>query len=156
MPPHTPSRRRTEVAEGGWAPGSSFLSAIPVRDLARGDFLERDRQVVLGGGVDHRRRELLEGALAEVVVVAVDLTRALGGDDHAGVRRVDVFQQTVYAGRNHVAESRALLTTRSNSSAASSSRSLWTTCANSSWAASSALATSSRCSTCSGSSCPRP
>src|SRR3954463_7772947 len=116
MPPHTPKRMR------GTAP---CLAAVPVSHLAGRDFLERDRQVVLGGCVDHRRRELLEGALAEVVGVAVDLTRALGGDDHAGIRRVDVLQQAVYAGRNHGDESRALRTTRSSSSAASSSRALW-------------------------------
>src|SRR3954464_7429703 len=124
MPPHTPSRMRGTRLQMSSA-------AVAVGHLAGRDFLERDRQVVLGGGVDHRRRELLEGALAEVVVVAVDLTRALGGDDHAGIRRVDVLQQAVYAGRNHGDESRALRTTRSSSSAASSSRSLWTTCANS-------------------------
>src|SRR3954467_2710063 len=74
---------------------------ISVCDLAARDFLERDRQVVLRRGVDHRGRELLERALTEVVVVRVDLTRALGGDDHARVRRVDVLEQAVYTGRNH-------------------------------------------------------
>ena len=59
--------------------------AVAVRDLAGRDFLERDRQVVLGSRVDHRRRELLERPLTEVVVVRVDLTRALGGDDHARI-----------------------------------------------------------------------
>ena len=41
--------------------GGECTLAISVRDLAARDFLERDRQVVLGRGVDHRRRELLEG-----------------------------------------------------------------------------------------------
>ena len=61
------------------------LYAVAVLDLALGDFLEGDREVVLRARVDHRRRELLERALAEVVVVRVDLARALGGDDHARV-----------------------------------------------------------------------
>src|SRR4051794_17060101 len=71
--------------------GCTALS-ISVGDLAARDLFERDGQVVLRDGVDHRRRELLEGPLAEVVVVAVDLPRALGGDDDARVRRVDVFE----------------------------------------------------------------
>src|SRR5207237_194697 len=51
--------------------------------------------------VDHRRRELVERAFAEVVVVAVDLARPLGGDDDAGVVRVDVLEQAVDARRDH-------------------------------------------------------
>src|SRR3954469_16981287 len=91
MPPHTPRRMR----------GMPLRLAVAVRDLAGRDFLERDRQVVLGRRVDHRRRELLEGALPEIVVVRVDLARALGGDDHTRVRGVDMLEQAVYAGRNH-------------------------------------------------------
>src|SRR3954471_21745468 len=75
--------------------------AVAVLDLAAGDLLEGDREVVLGAGVDHRRRELLEGALAEVVVVGVDLSRALGGHDHAGVVRVHVVKEAVDAGGDH-------------------------------------------------------
>src|SRR5215813_11831738 len=100
---------------------------IAVRHLARCDLFERDGQVVLGDGVDHRWRELLEGPLAEVVVVAVDLSRALGGDDHAGVGGVDVFEKAVNARRDHADDSRAPRTMRSKSSAASSRRSLITT-----------------------------
>src|SRR5919197_2918452 len=123
MPPHTPSRMRgTAKAAGG-----GVLAAVAVGDLPVRDFLERDGQVVLGRGVDHRGRELLERALAEVVVVAVDLTRPLGGDDHARVRRVDVLQQAVNAGRDHAEESRAPRTMRSSWSAASGRRSLTTT-----------------------------
>ena len=44
-------------------------------------------------GVDHRRRVLAEIALAEVVVVAVDLASALGRDDDRGVVRVGVLEQ---------------------------------------------------------------
>src|SRR4051812_48963364 len=105
---------------------------IPVSHLARRHLFEGDGQVVLGDGVDHRRWELLEGPLAEVVVVAVDLSRALGGDDHAGVGGIDVFEKAVNARRDHAVDSRARLTTRSRSSAASSRRSLTTTVSNSS------------------------
>src|SRR6478736_4397264 len=91
MPPHTPSRMR----------GKAGRLPVAVRDLAGRDFLERDRQVVLRSRVDHRRRELLERALAQIVVVRVDLPRALGGDDHARIGGVDVLKQAVYAGRNH-------------------------------------------------------
>ena len=59
--------------------------AVVVLHLPAGYLLEGDREVVFGGGLDHRRRELVEGPLTEVVVVAVDLARALGGDDHSGV-----------------------------------------------------------------------
>ena len=71
--------------------------AVVVLDLARGDFLEGDRQVVLRAGLDHRRRELVERPLAEVVVVRVDLARALGGDEHGGVVGVDVLEELVDA-----------------------------------------------------------
>jgi hypothetical protein len=73
------------------------VAAVAVLDLAARDLLEGDGQVVLGAGVDHRRGELLEGPLAQVVVVRVDLPRALGGDDHAGVGGVDVLEQSVDA-----------------------------------------------------------
>src|SRR3954453_4408883 len=81
--------------------GCTALLPVAVRDLAGRDFLERDRQVVLRRRVDHRRRELLEGPLAQIVVVRVDLPCALGGDDHARIRGVDMLKQAVYAGRNH-------------------------------------------------------
>src|SRR3954462_3959389 len=97
MPPHTPRRMRGTTA---------YRLPIAVGDLAARDLFEGDRQVVLRDRVDHRGRELLEGPLAEVVVVAVDLPRALGGDDHARVRRVDVFKEAVYARRDHSGDSR--------------------------------------------------
>src|SRR3954470_8313319 len=128
MPPHTPKRMR----------GTHALP-VAVRDLPGRDLFERDGQVVLGDRVDHRGRELLEGPLAEVVVVGVDLARALGGDDHARVRRVDMFEKAVYARRDHGGKSRAPRTIPSRASTASSRRSLITTCGNSSWAASSDL-----------------
>src|ERR671939_285374 len=142
MPPVTPRSRRTELA------------AVAVLDLALGDLLEGDGQVVLGGGVDHRRGELLERALAEVVVVGVDLTGALGGDDHARVGRVDMLQEAVDAGRDHADILER--TRRSNSSTARSRRSLITTSSNSSLAASSSRAVARRASTWSGRSVPRP
>src|SRR5205085_3395690 len=49
----------------------------------------------------HRRRVFVEGPLAEVVVVRVDLTRPLGRDEHARIVRVDAFQQLVEAGLDH-------------------------------------------------------
>src|SRR3954451_22845497 len=97
MPPLTPSRMRAMTA--GWCRlAVAAAAAVAVPDLAARDLLEGDRQVVLGARVDHRGRELLERSLAEVVVVRVDLPRALGGDDHTRVRRVDVLQQLVDAG----------------------------------------------------------
>src|SRR5436190_21820678 len=94
MPPLTPRRMRAMRAPWRRRRAAPAL-AVVVLDLARGDFLERDRQVVLGAGFDHRRRELVERALAEVVVVAVDLPGALGGDDDGRVVRVHVLQQLV-------------------------------------------------------------
>ena len=51
-----------------------------LKDLSLGDLLEGDREVVLRRGLDHRRRELVERPLAQVVVVGVDLARPLGGE----------------------------------------------------------------------------
>src|SRR3954453_1399611 len=120
--------------------------AVLVLDLARGDFLERDRQVVLRAALDHRRRELVERALPQVVVVAVDLPRPLGGDQHGGVVGVDMLQERVDARVDHAfegtsaggrdpraqASSSASRTMLVSSSTASSRRSLTTTRANSS------------------------
>ena len=58
------------------------LLLVFVRDLALGDFLEGERQVVLRARLDQWRRELVERPLTELVVVVVDLARALGSDDH--------------------------------------------------------------------------
>ena len=91
MPPVTPSRMRAIASR----PPSA---AVAVLELAARHLLERDREVVLRPRVDHRRRELLERALAEVVVVRVDLPGALGGHDDARVGRVDVLHQAVDAG----------------------------------------------------------
>src|SRR5919108_2704377 len=96
MPPLTPRRRRAMDAGAGSV--VAWLGAVAVLDLAARDLLEGDRQVVLGARVHHRRRELLERALAEVVVVRVDLAGALGGHDHARIRRIDILEQAIDAG----------------------------------------------------------
>src|ERR1700744_377328 len=92
MPPVTPIRIRAMPL-----PPRRGLraSAVVVLEFALRDLLQGDRQVVLGACLDHRRRELVERALAEVVVVRVDLTGALGGHEDARVVRVDVFEQLV-------------------------------------------------------------
>src|SRR5258708_38959565 len=111
-----PARESRVRKQGGWRRRSGVLLerlrrqphkargedrgalSIVVLHLPRGYLLEGDREVVFRGRIDHRRRELVEGPLAEVVVVAVDLPCALGGDDHAGVIRVDLLEQAVDAG----------------------------------------------------------
>src|SRR5438309_10985967 len=154
MPPVTPRSTRA------MPPASGLGLPVLVLDLARFDFLERDREVVLGAGLDHRRWELVERALAEVVVVGVDLARALGGHDHAGVVGVDDLEQAVDAWRDHAGESSepssAACTMRATSSVASSRRSLTTTWGNSRSASSSSSAVARRPSTSSGLSVPPP
>src|SRR6185437_994410 len=71
---------------------------VVVLDLPGGYFLECDREVVLGGGLDHGRREFLEGSLAQVVVVAVDLTGTLGGHEDARIVGVDIVEQAIDTG----------------------------------------------------------
>ena len=78
-------------------PRAARYDAVAVGDLALRELLERDREVVLGRRVHHRRRELLENSLAERVVVVVDLPRALRRDDHCGVVGVGMFEKLVYA-----------------------------------------------------------
>src|SRR5204863_6579769 len=155
MPPLTPTS--TRAMPPPW-PGTT--SAVVVLDLARFDFLEGDREVVLGAGVDHRRRELVEGALAEVVVVGVDLAGPLGGHDHAGVVGVDDLEEAIDARRDHDGESSgppmAACTMPASSSVACSRRSLITTWGNSASASSSSSAVASRASTSAGASVPRP
>src|SRR4029450_14142425 len=100
---------------------------VAVLDLALADFFEGHRQVILRARLHERRRIVVEGALAELVVVVVDLPRALGGDDHECVSLVDVFEQLVDSwvdhGREMVAES-AFLTIPSSSTRARSTSSL--------------------------------
>src|ERR671915_1275740 len=78
IPPVTPSRIRTDFS----------LGRRVVRDLPAGDLFHRHRQVVLGAGLDQRRRGFVEAdSLTELVVVVVDLTGALGRDDDERVAR---------------------------------------------------------------------
>ena len=78
------------------------VCGVLVRDLALGDLFERHRQVVLRARLDQRRRQLVEAdALAELVVVVVDLPGTLGGHDHERVARVDVLEQLVDARIDH-------------------------------------------------------
>src|SRR5439155_24796448 len=109
-----------------------LLLRVVVDDLALGGLLEGHRQVILRAGLDQRRRELVERALAELVVVVVDLPRALGGDDHERIARVDLVQQLVDAGMNHgcamvAAPSKHCATIAASSSAARTLSSLRTT-----------------------------
>src|ERR1700753_1979571 len=96
MPPVTPSRIRLMPEECLLLRAGGVL----VDDLALGGLLEGHRQVVLRARLDERRRELVERPLTELVVVVVDLPRALGGDDHAGVERVHLVEQTGETRRN--------------------------------------------------------
>src|ERR1041384_4367453 len=119
------------------------LGAVLVFELARGDLFERDREVVpIVADVHNRGRVLAEATLAEVVEVAVDLSRSLGRDDHCGVVRIGVLEECVDAWMDHSdGESRDIpssaRTIPSRSSAARPRSSLTTRWANSSWAASS-------------------
>src|SRR5204862_1521966 len=76
------------------------LRLVFVLDLALGDFLEGHGQVVLGARLDERR-QLVEGALAQLVVVVVDLPGALRGDDDERVARVHVAEQLVDPRMDH-------------------------------------------------------
>ena len=89
--------------EAGWgADKETSFAIMEAFANAGGNFLESDREGGLGSGLDHRRREFLEGSLAEVVIIAVDLPGALGGHEHARVVGVNVVEQTVDAGGDHV------------------------------------------------------
>src|SRR3954464_101470 len=112
MPPETPRRIRL-------MPESCLLLAVVVDDLALGGLLEGHRQVVLRARLDQGRRELVERALPQLVVVVVDLPRALGGDDDQRVARVDLVHQLIDAGVDHC---RAMVAARSSSCATISAR----------------------------------
>src|SRR3954471_3684319 len=107
MTPETPRRIRL-------MPESCLILAVVVDDLALGGLLEGHRQVVLRARLDQGRRELVERALPQLMVVVVDLPRALGGDDHQRVARVDLVHQLIDAGMNHC---RAMVAARSSSRA---------------------------------------
>src|SRR6059058_371831 len=133
------TRRRRERA----------LAPVLVAQLALGDLLQGHGQVVLRARLDERRRRLVERALAEHVVVVVDLARALGGDDHERVARVHVLEQLVDAGMDHgramvPAPSSARRTISSTSLTARSSSSFTTTWSKRSSRSSCCRATSTR------------
>src|SRR4051795_11606885 len=112
------SRRRRRRGCAPWPVG--YALSVVVLDLALRDFLEGDREVVLRPRLDHRGRELVKGPLTEVVVVRVDLSRALGGDDHTRVRVVvRVREELVDAGGDHPAEDSFARTMPSRASSAS-------------------------------------
>src|SRR5918994_2718947 len=96
MPPVTPRRTRATLTPE---------VALPVGDenLALGDLFEGHREVVLGARLYERRREIVEGALAELVVVVVDLAGPLGTRDHQAVARLTgVFQELIDPWIHHV------------------------------------------------------
>src|SRR3989304_10226216 len=104
MPPVT--RRRTRAITVRWGrPDRAARRAGSGNglDLALRDLLEGDGQGVLGTGLDERGREVVERALAELVVVVVDLPRPLGGGDHERVAggRLDVLEQGVDSRPDH-------------------------------------------------------
>src|SRR5262245_7212809 len=68
-------------------------------DLAHLDLLERDRQRLARDGVDLRRDDLAE-ALAELVVVVVDLARPHRGQRDERELRIDALEQALHA-RGH-------------------------------------------------------
>src|SRR5438874_111784 len=133
MPPETPSRTRA-MAESvpSRAGGGQPSAGVVVPHEALTDLFHGHRQVVLRAGLHERRRAVVEGALAELVVVVVDLTRPLGGNDDERIARVHVLQQVIDAGVDHrgpmvPASARRPRTTATSSSTARSRSSFSTT-----------------------------
>src|SRR5438132_4699957 len=77
------------------------LLRVGVLDLALLNLFEGHRQVVLRARLHERGQKLVEGALAELVVVVVDLPGALRRDDHQRIAGIDVLEQFVNAGMDH-------------------------------------------------------
>src|SRR5437667_4855558 len=77
------------------------LRRVLVLEHALGDFLQGHGQVVLRPALNERRQVVAEGALAELVVVVVDLPGALRRHDHERVARVHALQQVVDTGFDH-------------------------------------------------------
>src|SRR6185312_8210125 len=126
---------------------------LPLRDL-----VERHRQEVLRARLDERRREALEAALAELVVVVVDLARAPRGGDHERVLAVHLLQQVVDLGMDHACSS-AFIADRissARSAAARSTSSLMIVWSNSGLALISSAAIRSRSATSVSVFCRRP
>src|SRR3954451_3971459 len=103
-----------------------LLRAVSDLDLVAREFLESDLQIVLRTRLDHRRRVLVERALAEVVVVRVDLASALGSGQDDGVVRVVVgaLKKSVESWLDH---GLVMVATRPESSCTAASRSSLTT-----------------------------
>src|SRR4029079_9530914 len=141
---------------GTAAVGSGVLVDRGDVELALGDLLEGHRQEVLGAGLDERGCEALEAALAELVVVVVDLARALGGGDHERVLGVRVLEQDVDLGVDHgLSSCSACRMTCVRSAAARFRSSLTMTCPNSAAAAISSRAIAIRSATSSAEFVPR-
>src|SRR6478752_7011422 len=105
MPPVTPSRTR---AMRGIVPALRPRARAPydlldvvVGQHPLGDLLHGHREVVLRAGFHERRRIVVEGAFAELVVVVVDLPGPLCGHDHERIARINVLKQVIDAGINH-------------------------------------------------------
>src|SRR6185503_11443428 len=128
-PPRNPKARRgSGVLERGLLARGADL------ELALGDLLEGHRQEVLRAGLDQRRGEALEAALAELMVVVVDLAGALRGRDHQAVLAVDVLQQLVDLRFDHRGAPSLSIADRMTDSSSSAARSLLSftiTCSNS-------------------------
>src|SRR4051795_7528573 len=109
MPPQTPSTTSVMNPPGGGttkpAPRRVGTRAAPYgrsrvvgglgREKAGVDLAHRDRErLLLRSGLD-QRADVLEQALAELAVVGVDLTGALGREDHQRVLRRGLVEQLV-------------------------------------------------------------
>src|SRR5919201_3591202 len=106
IPPVTPSRTRRSPSGPATPPGTPALLGLggfqPLEaDLALGDLLEGDGER-LGPQALHQGRDELPAAFAKLAVVGVDLAGPLGGQDHQRIPRVDLVQQLVDLGLDHV------------------------------------------------------
>src|SRR5580765_1350203 len=128
--------RNARISGEKYEPKSALALLVRVLQFALGDLFEGHGEVVLAPRLDQRWRKVVERALTELVVVVVDLPRALGGDDHERVARVHVFGQLVDAGMDHrgvmvAAPSNSRSTITASLSAARSRSSFSTTWSNS-------------------------
>src|SRR6266516_4941589 len=94
MPPVTPSNTRRPCGSGTSVDLDDLLGALVV-DLALGDLLDGDRERLVAETRLDERRDELTSPLTQLVVVRVDLTCALGRQDHQGVLGVDGGEQIV-------------------------------------------------------------
>src|SRR5918996_4574434 len=132
MPPVTPRSTRATLAP-------EVASPVGDENLALGDLFEGHREVILGARLHERGREVVEGALAELVVVVVDLAGALGAGDHQAVARLTgVPEELIDPWIHHLGLSlpESTASTRFSSSATARSTSSLTTTWSKSWASS--------------------